>query len=89
MTFDMALAALKTVSNNCYISRKDNSLLKFRIRDNKFERKILRLCATKGEMTYYETKYIFEVDAIISEQYYNDWCMCRVRRSHVVKKGKS
>lgn len=57
--------------------------------ENKFERKILRLCATKGEMTYYETKYIFEVDAIISEQYYNDWCMCRVRRSHVVKKGKS
>jgi hypothetical protein len=57
--------------------------------EDKFERKILRLCSSKGEMTYYETKLIFETDAIISEQYYNDWCMCRVRRSHVVKKGKS
>lgn len=57
--------------------------------EHNFERKILRLCSSKGEMSYYETKYIFETDAIISEQYYNDWCMCRVRRSHVVKKGKS
>lgn len=57
--------------------------------ENKFERRIVRLCQTKGEMTYYETKHIFETDAILSEEYYNDWCMCRVRKSHVVKKGKS
>ena len=55
--------------------------------ENNFDRKILRLCSTKGEMTYYETKYIFATDAVISEDYYNDWCMCRVRKSHVVKKG--
>lgn len=53
--------------------------------EHKFERHILRLCKTKGEMTYYETKAIFATDAVISEEYYNDWCMCRVRKNHVKK----
>ena len=53
--------------------------------EEKFEREILRLCKSKGEMSYYETKYIFATDAVISEEYYNDWCMCRVRKNHVKK----
>ena len=41
--------------------------------ENKFVREIVHLCKTKGEMTYYETKHIFAVDAVLSEKYYNDW----------------
>jgi len=54
--------------------------------ENKFTREILHLCKTKGEMTYYETKHIFAADAVISEKYYNDWVMCRVRKNHIKKK---
>ena len=53
--------------------------------EGKFERIILKLCKTKGEMSYYETKAIFATDAVISEEYYNDWVMCRVRKNHVKK----
>lgn len=53
--------------------------------EHRFERKIMKICRTKGEMTYYETKYIFATDAVISEDYYNDWVMCRVRKNHVKK----
>lgn len=50
---------------------------------DKFERTILRMCKSKGEMSYFETKYIFEADAIISEQYYNEWCSCKINKSHL------
>ena len=53
--------------------------------EEKFRREIIRICYSKGEMTYYETKYIFSEDAVISESYYNDWVMCRVRKSHIKK----
>lgn len=53
--------------------------------EDKFVREIVHLCKTKGEMTYYETKHIFAVDAILSDRYYNDWCMCRVRKNHIKK----
>ena len=48
-----------------------------------FTRTILRLCKTKGEATYYESKEIFERDALLKEEYYNSWVMCRVRKSHL------
>jgi len=53
--------------------------------ESKFHREIIHLCKTKGEMSYYETKHIFAVDAVISESYYNDWVMCRVRKNHIKK----
>lgn len=54
--------------------------------EDKFYREIIRICYSKGEMTYYETKHIFAADAVISDNFYNDWVMCRVRRSHIKKK---
>ena len=48
-----------------------------------FKREIIRFCDSKGAMTYYETREIFVRDAILSEDYYNDWCMCRVKKSHI------
>jgi hypothetical protein len=50
-----------------------------------FKREILFLCKTKGEASYYEAKEQFARDALISEQYYNEWIMVRVRKSHVKK----
>ena len=32
------------------------------------------------------TKAIFADDAVLSEKYYNDWVMCRVRKNHIKKK---
>lgn len=55
---------------------------------DKFERVIIRFCKTKGEMSYYEAKEQFAVDAIIDEKYYNSWIMVRVREDHVNKKTK-
>lgn len=48
-----------------------------------FKREIIRFCLSKGEASYWETKLIFERNALISNQYYNDWVSCRIRRSHL------
>lgn len=50
---------------------------------DKFKREILKLCKTRSECTYWESKFIFEQDAILRNDYYNDWIMCKIRRSHV------
>ena len=54
-----------------------------RLGKDKFKREIIWFCMTKGEMTYLESREIFINDAIIKEQYYNEWVMCRVRKSHL------
>lgn len=48
-----------------------------------FHREILYLCKTKGTANYYEAREIFKTDAIIKEEYYNDWCHVKVSKSHV------
>lgn len=50
---------------------------------DKFRRRILHLCKTKGECSYYEAKEIFSHNAILSEIYYNQSIMCRIHRSHL------
>lgn len=50
---------------------------------DKFKREILKLCKTRSECTYWESKFIFEHDAILKDTYYNDWIMCKIRRAHV------
>lgn len=49
----------------------------------RFKRTILRICKTKAECSYYEAKYQFEFDVLLSEDYYNDWISVRVRRAHL------
>lgn len=51
----------------------------------KFRRTILHLCRTKGECSYMEAKEILNRDAIISEDYYNQWISCKIARSHLPK----
>ena len=48
-----------------------------------FRRTILRLCKSRGECNYFETKYIFDTDAILDPKYYNSWVSCKIQTSHV------
>jgi hypothetical protein len=48
-----------------------------------FTKEIVKLCYSRSECSYYETKLIFETDAIISHNYYNDWVSCKISRKHV------
>lgn len=48
-----------------------------------FRREILRLCRTKSEASYFEAKFQFEYDVLLDPDYFNEWIMVRVSRSHV------
>ena len=50
-----------------------------------FKREILRLCKSKGECNYFEAKLQFQLLALESDDYYNDWIMVKVHRSHLKK----
>ncbi|MCM2433195.1 hypothetical protein [Agrobacterium rosae] len=52
---------------------------------DRFKREILHLCRSSSECSYYEAKTQFDHDALIRDDYFNDWIMCRVSRSHVKK----
>ena len=52
-----------------------------------FERKILRICYSKSECSYWEAKYQFEYDVLLKpDEFYNEWISCKVSRRHLVKK---
>ena len=44
---------------------------------------ILHLCPSKGWMSYLETKEILMRDCLLSDDFYNEWFSCKVRRSHL------
>lgn len=48
-----------------------------------FKREILRLCKNRTECSYYETKYIFDNDALLREDFYNHWVSCKITETHV------
>ena len=48
-----------------------------------FRRTILRLCKSRGECNYFETKYIFDNDAILDPNFYNSWVSCKIQASQV------
>ena len=48
-----------------------------------FERKILKLCKSKGEFGYYEAKYQFENNVLEDDSWYNTWIMVRVHKKHL------
>lgn len=51
----------------------------------KFCREILHFCYSKSECTYLEAKEQFLRNVLESEEYYNDWIMCRIRKSNLKK----
>ena len=48
-----------------------------------FRREIIRLCKSKGEASYFEAKEQFARNVLESEEYYNSWISCRIRKSHL------
>jgi len=50
---------------------------------DKFRREILHLCKSKGECSYLEAKEQFANNVMESNDYYNNWIMVRVRKSHI------
>lgn len=46
-----------------------------------FIREIIRLCTSKSEASYHEAKLQFEYDAIISDQWYNQWISIKIHRN--------
>ena len=51
--------------------------------EEKFKREILKLCKTKGEMSYYEAKLQFENNVLFRDDYYNEFIGCRVHSNHL------
>jgi hypothetical protein len=50
---------------------------------DKFVRTILHLCKTKSECSYLETKEIFARDALLREDFYNQWVTCKITSKHL------
>lgn len=48
-----------------------------------YTREILHLCKTKGECNYLEAYEQFTRKVLIGEDYYNEWIMVKVHRSHI------
>lgn len=51
--------------------------------EENFSREIIHLCRSKGECSYLESKEQFQRSVLESDEYYNTWIMCRVRKSHI------
>ena len=51
--------------------------------EEKFKREILKLCKTKGEMSYYEAKLQFENNVLFRDDNYNEFIGCRVHSKHL------
>ena len=49
----------------------------------KFKREIMHLCKSKGVCSYLEAKEQFAHNVMESDEYYNNWIMVRVRKSHI------
>lgn len=52
---------------------------------DKFYRNIILLCKNKGMCNYHEAKLQFLHEVLENDNYYNDWIMVKVSRSHVKK----
>jgi hypothetical protein len=68
-----------------YGSNKELQLLVEQRGPSGYKREILRLCRTKGEMSYYEAKLQFENDVLIRDDYYNSFIGCKIHSRHLPK----
>jgi hypothetical protein len=66
-------------------SSKEVQLLIEEKGEKNYKREILRLCTTKGEMSYYEAKLQFEKDVLLSDEYYNNFIGCKIHSRHLPK----
>jgi len=66
-----------------YGSNKELQLLIEQRGQNRYKREIVRLCRTKGEMSYYEAKMQFDNDVLLSDEYYNEFIGCKIHSRHI------
>jgi len=50
---------------------------------DRFIRTVLRLCKTKGELSYYEAKEQFDKDVLFDPMYYNEFIGLKVHSKHL------
>ena len=63
-------------------SKEVQTVVEEKGKDN-YIREILKLCKTKGECSYYEAKYQFEFDVLLSDEYYNEFIGCKIHSKHI------
>ena len=51
--------------------------------EHNFRRTILHLCGSKSVCSYFETWEIFTRNALLTDEYYNDWVTVKVRKDHL------
>jgi|LakMenEpi03Aug12_release.lakeMendotaPanAssembly.Ray.scaffolds.fasta_scaffold1320619_2 hypothetical protein len=88
-------AGRKTVKGKVKKIRKDSDWLTYygssdelkadieRLGKDQFTREIVKLVKTRGELAYWESKYIFDTEAILRSSYYNGWVTCKISSGHV------
>ena len=50
---------------------------------DKFKRIILKLCKTKGDMSYYEAKLQFDNNVLLNDEYFNNFIGCKIHSKHL------
>ena len=71
---------------NYYGSSEEVKLLVESQGCDNFKREILRLCDSKGELSYYELKYQVENDVLLKpNEYYNSFVGAKIHRNHLIK----
>ena len=50
---------------------------------DRFKREIIRLCKTKGEMTYFEMKEQIDREVLFSDDYYNEFIGGKIHSKHL------
>jgi len=68
-----------------YGSNKELQLLVEQRGQDSYKREILKLCRTKGEMSYFEAKFQFDNNVLISDEYYNEFIGCKIHSRHLPK----
>lgn len=48
-----------------------------------FSRAIIKLCKNRSECSYWETHFIFQFEALLSERWYNEWVTCKISAKHL------
>jgi len=68
-----------------YGSNKEVQLLVEEKGKDNYNRQILHLCKTKGEMSYYEAKLQFDNNVLLRDDYYNEFIGCKIHSRHLPK----
>jgi hypothetical protein len=52
-----------------------------------FTRTIVRFCRNRSECSYWETHYIFSLEALLSDAFYNEWVTCKISKKNIKRPG--